>query len=155
MDSTQLKGTDAIIIAPSLRLSCSHLRRAVVPFVHSGFDKVFPGKAKLPRPGQSVRILVGEPLGFEDLTAAAQHRGWSEEALQSAIAARIGKRLCALKAELDGLPIAEVMGSQFELDAGALRPLIGEPPRPPPPPPLSRRALRTGGRTAPLCSPVL
>ncbi|KAK9866414.1 hypothetical protein WJX84_011212 [Apatococcus fuscideae] len=98
----------------------------VVPFVHSGFDKVFPGKAKLPRPGQSVRILVGEPLGFEDLRASAQQHSWSEETLQSAIAARVGRTLCELKAELDGLPVAEVMSGNFELDPLALRPLIVE-----------------------------
>ena len=99
---------------------------AVVPFVHSGFEQVFPGKAKLPRPRQTVRILVGEPLGFGDLTAGAQQHGWSEETLQSAIAARIGRTLCELKAQLDGLPMSEVMSSKFELDPLALRPLIGE-----------------------------
>lgn len=100
----------------------------MVPFVHSGFDKVFPGKAKLPSPGQSVRILVGKSLCFEDLTASARQHSWSEETLQSAIAARIGRTLCALKAELDGLPISEVMSGSFELDPQALRPLIGEMP---------------------------
>ena len=117
---------DAWVPKKPCDMSHNLLWPAVVPFVHSGFDQVFPGKAKLPRPGQSVMILVGEPLSFEDLTAGAQQHSWSEETLQSAIAARVGRTLCELKAELDGLPMSEVMSSKFELDPLALRPLIGE-----------------------------
>ena len=45
---------------------------AVVPFVHSGMEAVLPRGASLPRAGQKVKVLVGEPISFEDLRLRTQ-----------------------------------------------------------------------------------
>ena len=49
---------------------------AVVPFVHSGMEDVLPRGASLPKPGQKVRVLVGQPISFEDLRLRTQVRIW-------------------------------------------------------------------------------
>lgn len=47
---------------------------AVVPFVHSGMDKVLPPGTSFPRVGQRVRIAIGKPINFEDLAYQAKVR---------------------------------------------------------------------------------
>ncbi|PIN15643.1 Phosphate acyltransferase [Handroanthus impetiginosus] len=39
----------------------------VVPFVHTGMQDVMPVGAKFPKIGKTVTILVGDPIGFDDL----------------------------------------------------------------------------------------
>ena len=72
-------------------------------------DQVLPKGSALPRVGQSIRVLVGEPIAVADLqeTAAAEH--WPASVLHAAIADRIGHTLHTLKAQLEGVPVSEVI----------------------------------------------
>ena len=81
---------------------------AVVPWVHSGMERIIPVGSKLPRPGADISLLVGDPIDVSDLLEAARQLGWPEQQLYSAIAERIGAALHALKARLEGLPLSEV-----------------------------------------------
>ena len=81
---------------------------AVVPFVHSGMEQVLPKGSALPKPGQSIRVLVGEPIAVADLQQTAAAEQWPEHVLYAAIADRIGHSLHALKARLEGVPVSEV-----------------------------------------------
>lgn len=85
---------------------------AVVPFVHSGMDQVLPKGSALPRPGQSIRVLVGEPIAVADLQQMAAAEQWPEHVVYAAIADRIGHSLHALKARLEGVPVSEVRPSE-------------------------------------------
>eukprot|EP00887_Chlorella_sp_A99_P008113 scaffold12.g8113.t1 len=100
----------------------------VVPFVHSGMEHVVPKGAKLPRPWQEVRVLVGEPVPVDDLLAEARDRGWPEAQLQAAITRRVGQALYQLKAQLEGLPLEEVVppeaAAALSLSDDRLLPLI-------------------------------
>lgn len=80
----------------------------MVPFVHSGMDAVVPRGLALPRLGQSVRLLVGDPIPVDDLLRVAEQQGWPDDRLYIAIADRIGDRLHDLKAQLEDLPLSEV-----------------------------------------------
>ncbi|KAK9836166.1 hypothetical protein WJX81_006146 [Elliptochloris bilobata] len=98
----------------------------VVPFVHSGMERVVPKGSALPATGQSVGVLVGPPVPMADLLSAAAANEWPEERLYAAIAERVGGALAELKARLDGLPVEQVVraGSWGAAGAGALVPLI-------------------------------
>ncbi|KAK9823150.1 hypothetical protein WJX72_000637 [[Myrmecia] bisecta] len=100
----------------------------VLPFVHSGMEKVIPRCSSLPRPGQDVRVLVGPPIQTVDLLAAAREQGWTQDRLYSAIADRVGEAMYALKAQLDGVPVAEVVRTPAAVvaDEDSLLPLIEE-----------------------------
>ncbi len=82
---------------------------AVVPFVHSGMDAVIPRGSAVPRPGRTVRLLVGEPVPVADLMRAAEDQAWSDDCLYVAIADRIGHHLHALKAQLENALLSEVL----------------------------------------------
>lgn len=45
---------------------------------------------------------MGEPIDVSDLFAASKVQGWSDDQLYSGIANRIGNKMAALKAHLDG-----------------------------------------------------
>lgn len=62
----------------------------VLPFVHSGMEKVIPKGAALPQLGQEVRVLVGEPVAVDDLLTEAREKDWPEQQLQAAIMRRVG-----------------------------------------------------------------
>lgn len=81
---------------------------AVVPFVHSGMEQVLPKGSAFPKVGQSIRVLVGEPVAVADLQEAALAEHWPDHVLYSAIADRIGAALHTLKGRLEGLPVSEV-----------------------------------------------
>lgn len=81
---------------------------AVVPFVHSGMEQVLPKGSAVPKPGQSIRVLVGEPIAVADLQQTAAAEQWPEHVLYAAIADRIGHSLHALKARLEGVPVSQV-----------------------------------------------
>jgi hypothetical protein len=66
-----------------------------------------------------VRVLVGEPIDVSDLLAAAAQQGWQDDQLYTRIANRIGGRMAALKAQLDGLPLEE-LSAQREAQQQAL-----------------------------------
>ena len=55
-----------------------------------------PGAA-VPRVGQQVDIMVGDPIAVEDLLDAARSRGWSDDQLYRAITQRVGLVLYSLK----------------------------------------------------------
>ena len=86
--------------------------------------------------GREVRVLVGEPVEVDDLLATAAAGGWGREALQAAIAERVGQALYRLKAELEGLALEAVAPQPAQLrqayaallthDEETLLPLIGE-----------------------------
>lgn len=71
-------------------------------------DAVVPRGLALPRLGQSVRLLVGDPIPVDDLLRVAEQQGWPDDRLYIAIADRIGDRLHDLKAQLEDLPLSEV-----------------------------------------------
>ncbi len=72
-------------------------------------DAVIPRGSALPHPGRAVRLLVGNPVLVADLLRAAEEQAWSDDRLYVAIADRIGSRLHALKAQLDNVPLSEVL----------------------------------------------
>ena len=44
----------------------------MLPFVHSGMEKVLPHGGSIPQAGQHVHVLVGEPIYFHDLQARSE-----------------------------------------------------------------------------------
>jgi hypothetical protein len=66
-----------------------------------------------------VKVLVGEPIDVSDLLAAAAQQNWPDDQLYTRIANRIGGRMAALKAQLDGLPLEE-LSAQREAQQAAL-----------------------------------
>ncbi|GAB4819514.1 hypothetical protein N2152v2_006560 [Parachlorella kessleri] len=81
----------------------------VVPFVHSGMEKILPKGAKLPKAGQEVNVLVGQPIEVADLLSQAQAEGWADNQLHLALTERVGQALYQLKARLEGVAVEEVM----------------------------------------------
>ncbi len=84
---------------------------AVLPFVHTGMQNIIPLGTMRPRTGQSVRVLIGEPIYFNDLISRyAQlcrvNNGWGDpfppprELLYLAITQRIEQRMSSLTADL-------------------------------------------------------
>jgi hypothetical protein len=69
-------------------------------------------------------VLVGEPIDVSDLLSTASAQAWSDDALYSAIANRIGGAMALLKARLDGAPLdaagarEQAAAQQAVLDAG-------------------------------------
>ena len=105
----RMRPADAIMIwALALNMPCLS---AVVPFVHSGMDQVLPKGSACPRIGQSIKVLVGEPIAVADLQETATAEQWPDHVLYSAIADRIGHSLHMLKARLEGMPVSEVIPS--------------------------------------------
>ena len=114
-----------------LAAACAPVRPPLVlPFVHSGMDKVVPRGAVLPRPGQSVRVAVGEPVAVVDLLERGRAEGWTDRELHAAIADRVGAALCALRAELEGLSLEAVSPPRSTVASAlaedSLLPLIDE-----------------------------
>ena len=75
--------------------------------MHSGMEQVLPKGSAFPKIGQSIRVLVGEPIAVADLQEAAAAELWPEHVLYAAIADRIGRSLHLLKARLEGAPVSE------------------------------------------------
>ena len=44
----------------------------MLPFVHTGMEGILPKGASLPQTGQEVKVLLGEPISFQDLLEQAQ-----------------------------------------------------------------------------------
>jgi hypothetical protein len=59
-----------------------------------------------------IKVLVGEAIDVSDILSASHQQGWSDNELYSRIANRIGSRMSALKAQLDGLPLDEKVQQQ-------------------------------------------
>ncbi|XP_047322393.1 tafazzin [Impatiens glandulifera] len=76
----------------------------VIPFVHIGMQNIMPIGAKLPSIGNTVTVLIGDPIYFDDLLAKENHiklRG----SLHDAVSLRIGNRLQELKAQAERLAL--------------------------------------------------
>jgi hypothetical protein len=87
-------------------------------------DKLAPRGAVLPRIGQQVSILVGEPILLDDLFQARHALGWTDDQLYLAISSRIGRTLQQLKAQLDGVEVT-VDDALEPINTESLLPLIG------------------------------
>lgn len=77
----------------------------MLPFYHSGMGRVVPRRARLPRAGHRVSVLVGEPVDLDDLVGGCSAGG--AEARQCAwrdIAARVAAALRALEARAPANP---------------------------------------------------
>lgn len=102
----------------------------IVPFVHSGMEKIMPKGSALPKLGQELKVLIGEPIPVDDLLVAAAEKRWSERQLHTAITDRVGANLYALKAQLDSIGLEQVMpapeAAVVALNEDSLLPLIGE-----------------------------
>ncbi|CAA0831485.1 Phospholipid/glycerol acyltransferase family protein [Striga hermonthica] len=79
----------------------------VVPFVHTGMQEVMPVGAKFPRVGKTVTILVGDPIGFDDLINEEPQKNISRGKLYDAVSARIGNRLQKLKLQVEVLALEQ------------------------------------------------
>ncbi|GER34573.1 phospholipid/glycerol acyltransferase family protein [Striga asiatica] len=79
----------------------------VVPFVHTGMQEVMPVGAKFPRVGKTVTILVGDPIGFDDLINEQPQKNISRGKLYDAVSARIGDRLQKLKLQVEVLALEQ------------------------------------------------
>jgi monolysocardiolipin acyltransferase len=78
----------------------------VLPFVHRGMPKIMPFYHYIPRIRKPLRVLVGEPLHFEDLIAAHRHALTGStppppEHLYIAITERVHTAMQALNVELN------------------------------------------------------
>ncbi|GAB5370397.1 hypothetical protein AAMO2058_001489400 [Amorphochlora amoebiformis] len=61
----------------------------VIPFYHHGMHNVLPVGAQSLKTGNKIRIVVGEPIFFDDLIRLHRQKGYSEKEVYSAITARI------------------------------------------------------------------
>jgi len=83
-------------------------------------EQVLPKGSALPRVGQSIRLLVGEPIAVADLQETAVAEQWPASVLYAAIADRIGHTLHTLKAQLEGIPVSEVINPSHLLSVALL-----------------------------------
>ncbi|KAK6143933.1 hypothetical protein DH2020_024281 [Rehmannia glutinosa] len=84
----------------------------VVPFVHTGMQDVMPVGAKFPRVGKTVTILVGDPIGFDDLINEEPNKNISRGKLYDAVSARIGDHLQKLKQQVEKLALEQAQQLQ-------------------------------------------
>ncbi|XP_068318498.1 uncharacterized protein [Pyrus communis] len=82
----------------------------VVPFVHSGMQDIMPIGASIPRIGNMVTVVIGDPIYFDDLLNSEGAKHVSRGKLYDAVSSRIGHRLSELKVQVDKL--AQVTRSQ-------------------------------------------
>ncbi|KAM1144584.1 hypothetical protein FF1_033366 [Malus domestica] len=82
----------------------------VVPFVHSGMQDIMPIGASIPRIGNTVTVVIGDPIYFDDLLNSEGAKHVSRGKLYDAVSSRIGHRLSELKVQVDKL--AQVTRSQ-------------------------------------------
>lgn len=83
----------------------------VVPFVHSGMENVMPKGSLFPRTGQTVKVVVGEPIPVDDLLRSHSLGMTTAEELFEGVASRVEFAMCTLRARLEDrpsdLPVAE------------------------------------------------
>jgi 1-acyl-sn-glycerol-3-phosphate acyltransferase len=84
----------------------------IVPLVHSGMEEIMPKGVKIPRVGQKVTVLVGEPIAVDDLLALQRSGQLSTTELYDQVAKRVGETLHQLHVEL--------LAKQAELPAEVL-----------------------------------
>jgi monolysocardiolipin acyltransferase len=72
----------------------------VVPIFHRGMERMLPLGTRVPRFGNRIDIIVGEPLTFDEMIAEYRAEGRSETELYLAIAAALEVRVRALQDRL-------------------------------------------------------
>lgn len=83
----------------------------VVPFVHIGMQDVMPMRAKFPRIGKMVTVLIGQPIYFDDLLMEENYNE-TRENLYDAVSSRIGNQLQELKVQVERLALEQSLQSQ-------------------------------------------
>ena len=91
----------------------------VLPFVHRGLENIMPRGKVVPRLGQQVDVLFGEPVPIEDLWQAWHAGRLPDEACYAQVASRLQLALAKLKAEIDGAEFVSV-------DEGVVPGILGE-----------------------------
>lgn len=99
--------------------SCQEANPIVVPIMHHGMQHVMPRGCKLPVPGHTVQVLIGEPIAVADILLLAQQDDWSNSRLDKALATRVAESMTALKAQLDGKQ-PQAPGTQEDLPLALL-----------------------------------
>ncbi len=69
----------------------------VLPFYHSGMGEVMPWKARFPRPGNHVTVVVGEPVDLSHITCRCNREGEDQGAVWRDITEALGEALRALE----------------------------------------------------------
>jgi len=77
----------------------------VLPFVHSGMDKVMPRGSVLPRTNQDIEVSIGKPVYIKDLWEAWHSGQISNESCYAGVASRVQLALAQLKAEMEGTEV--------------------------------------------------
>ena len=76
----------------------------VLPFWHLGMDAVLPNRRPyIPRPGQTVTVLVGRPLTLAAEVAELRRRGASAREARRTITARVQEELELLRTRAEQL----------------------------------------------------
>ncbi|XP_022719430.1 tafazzin [Durio zibethinus] len=93
----------------------------VLPFVHTGMQDVMPIGANFPRIGNTVTVLIGDPINFDDLLNAEETTDSSTGKLYDAVASRIGHQLRNLKVQVDKLALEQSIRLENHHKDGAER----------------------------------
>jgi len=89
----------------------SSVRPVVVPFVHRGMERVMPFGSMIPKSGHKVRVLVGDPIQFDDIfdrfnKLTENNPGWGDpwpprrEELYIALTKRVHRSMASLDRRL-------------------------------------------------------
>eukprot|EP00271_Cylindrocystis_brebissonii_P004653 TRINITY_DN16434_c0_g1_i1.p1 TRINITY_DN16434_c0_g1~~TRINITY_DN16434_c0_g1_i1.p1 ORF type:complete len:582 (+),score=94.38 TRINITY_DN16434_c0_g1_i1:829-2574(+) len=73
----------------------------VLPFIHSGMEKVMPRGSKMPTTGNQIVVLVGDPVPVADLLLQFREQRLSNRELMDAISSRVGDKMQILKNQLE------------------------------------------------------
>ncbi|KAG7576135.1 Phospholipid/glycerol acyltransferase [Arabidopsis thaliana x Arabidopsis arenosa] len=79
----------------------------VVPFVHTGMQDIMPVGASVPRIGQTVTVIIGDPIHFNDILSTEGAKHVSRKHLYDAVSSRIGQRLYDLKVQVDRVSLEQ------------------------------------------------
>lgn len=71
----------------------------VLPFYHSGMGGVMPKHKRVPRAGNEVRVVVGQPVDLSDLTCRCNQAGEDQRMVWRDITHRIGAALHELEGQ--------------------------------------------------------
>lgn len=84
----------------------------MLPFYHSGMGRVLPKHAILPRTGNDIAVVVGEPLDLSDLTCRCNATGDDLRAVWRDITKRVGSALYELEARVPPNAVQAQGGTQ-------------------------------------------
>lgn len=84
----------------------SNVPPLVLPIYHLGFDKMMPiGKPYIPRPFQTVGILIGEPMNFDEMVYGNRQKRLPPEQTYKDVTNSIQQRLLEMEREMHELSI--------------------------------------------------